>query len=142
MDKYDFIQVSPDVQKAKSIMKMAETTINMINALDEDKFPSNIIKEYYDVIRELSTALILLDGYKTFGEGSHKKLIEYINEKYKEFNSSDIFFLENLRVLRNRIAYDGFFVQKDYLVRNKPSIIKLVDKLKSITTTRIIELKK
>ena len=41
---------------------------------------SNITKEYYDLIRELISVVLLLDGYKTYGEGAHKKLIEYLNQ--------------------------------------------------------------
>ena len=71
-----FVKVTPDREKSNSILKMVETTLEMIETIDVAKFPSNIVKEYYDVIRELMTAILLLDGYKTHGEGAHKKLIE------------------------------------------------------------------
>ena len=59
------IKITPNGEKAKSILKMAETTIEMIRHIDKSRFPSNIIKEYYEVIRELTSIILLLDGYKT-----------------------------------------------------------------------------
>ena len=72
------IKVTPDKEKAKSILKMVDTTIEMIKLIDITKFSSNITKEYYDAIRELISVVLLLDGYETYGEGAHKKLIEYL----------------------------------------------------------------
>jgi hypothetical protein len=43
---------------------------------DSKKFTSHVVKEYYEVIRELITVILLLDGYKTHEEGAHKKLVE------------------------------------------------------------------
>lgn len=43
----ELIKVTPDKEKAKSILRMVETTIEMVNNLDIDRFPSNITKEYY-----------------------------------------------------------------------------------------------
>lgn len=47
----------------------------MIEVIDITKFSSIVTKEYYDVIRELMSVILLLDGYKTYGERAHKKLI-------------------------------------------------------------------
>ncbi len=68
------IKITPNKEKASSIQKMVEATLEMISTLNIDKFPSNITKEYYEVIRELISIVLLLDGYKTYGEGAHKKL--------------------------------------------------------------------
>jgi hypothetical protein len=38
----------------------------------------------------------LIDGYKTL---SHKDLIDYIKEKYKEFSIRELSVLDDLRVL-------------------------------------------
>lgn len=107
-------KVTPDKEKAKSILKMADTTIEMIKVVDIDKFSSNVTKEYYDVIRELISVVLLLDGYKTYGEGAHRRLVEYLQSNYKEFDESEISLIDDLRITRNKIAYDGFFVEKDY----------------------------
>ena len=72
----DLIKVTPNREKADSILNMVNKTLEMISEIDAEKFPSNVIKEYYEVIRELLSVLLLLDGYKTIGEGAHKTLID------------------------------------------------------------------
>lgn len=126
------IKITPNKEKAQSILKMVDTTIEMIKVIDVSKFSSNVTKEYYDVIRELLSVILLLDGYKTYGEGAHKKLIEYIQSNYKEFNEYEISLLDDLRIKRNKIAYDGFFVDKDYIERRINDIQKIIEKMKEI----------
>lgn len=77
----ELIKKTPDKNKARSILKMVEKTIEMIESLDIERFPSNITKEYYETIRELISVILLLDGYKTHGEGAHKKQIDYLKLK-------------------------------------------------------------
>jgi hypothetical protein len=126
------IKTAPDREKAKSILKMVETTLEMINTIDSKRFSSHIVKEYYEVIRELVTVILLLDGYKTYGEGAHKKLIEYIEKNYREFGGHEISLIDDLRVIRNKIAYNGFFIADDYLERKNKDILALINKLKII----------
>jgi len=128
----DLIKVTPNKEKAKSILRMVDKTLEMINELSVEKYPSNIIKEYYDVIRELLSILLLFDGYKTIGESAHKILIDYIKKNYKQFSNYEIFLMDDLRITRNKIAYDGFFVRGDYVNRKKEDIIKLINKLKGV----------
>ena len=131
------IKITPDKEKAKSILKMADTTINMIKVIDMAKFSSNLTKEYYDVIRELISVVLLLDGYKTYGEGAHKKLVEYIKSKYGEFEEYEILLIDDLRITRNKIAYDGFFVDKSYIEQKIKDINKIIAKLQSIIKKKI-----
>jgi hypothetical protein len=133
----DLIRVTPNKEKARSILKMVEKTLEMIDNLDIDKFPSNITKEYYEVIRELLSIVLLLDGYKTYGEGAHKKLIDYLESNYKKFSTYEISLIENLRNTRNKIAYDGFFVEKDYIERKKKDIDLIIKKLKEIIKKKL-----
>lgn len=128
----ELIKITPNKEKARSILKMANTTLEMIKGIDVNKFPSNVTKEYYDIIRELLTVVLLLDGYKTLGEGAHKKLIDYLDSNYSEFDKSEISLIDNLRITRNKIAYDGFFVEQDYIERKIETIEKIIEKLKKI----------
>ena len=61
------IKITPDKEKAQSILKMVDTTLEMIKVIDINKFSSNVTKEYYDAIRELMGVVLLLDGYKIYG---------------------------------------------------------------------------
>ena len=135
----DLIRITPNKEKAHSIFKMVEITLEMIKQIDKNKFPSNIAKEYYEVIRELISIILLLDGYKTMGEGAHKRQIEYLEANYyKEFSKSEIVFIDDLRVTRNKIAYDGFFVKGSYLDKKLIGILNIIDKLKEIVRKKII----
>ena len=60
----ELIRITPNKEKAQSILKMVNTTLDMIKQIDKSKFPSNVTKEYYEVIRELASIILLLDGYK------------------------------------------------------------------------------
>ena len=133
------IRIIPDREKAKSIIKMVETTSELIKAIDLEKFPSHVTKEYYDIIRELITAILLLDGYKTQGEGAHRKLIEYLSKNYKQFTGYELNLIEELRVMRNKIAYDGFFVTPDYIKRKKKSIEATILKLRNSVSKKLQE---
>ena len=95
------IKTAPDREKAKSILKMVETTLEMIDTIDSTKFTSHVVKEYYEAIRELITVILLLDGYKTL--------------------------IDDLRIIRNKISYNGFFVTDDYLERKRKDILMLID---------------
>ena len=134
----DLIRITPNKEKAQSILKMVEITLEMIKHIDRTQFPSNITKEYYEVIRELMSIILLLDGYKTVGEGAHKRMIEYLRDSYKQFNYSEISLIDNLRVIRNKIAYDGFFVKERYINRNLKNIQNIIEKIKKIINEKLI----
>lgn len=128
----ELIKITTDKLKAKSMLKMIEITLNMIKEIDITKYSSNITKEYYEIIRELMTIILLLEGYKTYGEGAHKKLIEYIEANYNEFTKYELSLIDDLRIIRNKIAYDGFFVEKSYIERKLKDINTIIIKLKGI----------
>ena len=131
------IRITPDKEKAKSIVKMAKTTLEMIGDIDLGKFSSNVTKEYYDVMRELISVILLLDGYKTFGEGAHKRLVDYLQKNYGEFEEREIALIDELRLVRNRIAYDGFFVSREYIERKREDIRRITAKLENIIKKKL-----
>ena len=136
------IKITPDKEKAKSMIKMANTRQEMISTIDSSKYPSLIVEGHYEIIKELMSSILLLDGYKTKGEGAHKALIEYIGDTYKtKFQQSEIYFLDELRQIRNKINYNGFFVKADYLTRNEKIIIKIIYILKEIINQKIMPTK-
>lgn len=93
-----------------------------------------IIADYYEIIKELITAILLLDGYKTL---SHKDLIDYLQKKYSEFSTGEISVLDDLRILRNRVAYDGFFIEISYLDRNEILFKTIIQKLKILIDKKL-----
>jgi len=130
----DLIRISPDIERARNILKMVALIQERIKTQDRIVMSALIIADYYEVIKELITAILLIDGYKTL---SHKDLIEYIREKYKEFTANEISILDDLRIMRNRVSYEGFFVEPSYLNRNE-SLFKLtIKKLKQIVEDKL-----
>ena len=94
----DLIKITPDKEMVKSIIEMVSLIEDRIKIQDREKMASLIISDYYEIIKELITAVLLFDGYKTL---SHKDLIDYVKEKRKDFSEHEISVLDNLRVLRN-----------------------------------------
>jgi hypothetical protein len=130
----DLIKITPDQEKARSILKMISLIKERINQQDRTIMTALIISDYYEVIKELITALLLVDGYKTL---NHKDLIDYLKEKYKNFTSYEISVLDDLRVLRNRIAYEGFFIELSYLNRNEIYFKNIIKKLEILLNKKL-----
>lgn len=126
------IKTEIDINKIKSVLRMVRLTIKMVESIDHETFTSNVTKEYYEIIREMMSALLLLDGFRTLGEGVHKEIIEYISNNYQEFTAKELETIDDMRITRNKIAYDGFFVTPDYLRRNKELIFGIINKLNII----------
>jgi hypothetical protein len=130
----ELIKITPDKEKAKSILKMISLIEERIKTQDKKRMAALIIADYYEIAKELITAILLIDGYKTL---SHKDLIDYMQEKYPECNAHEISMLDSLRVLRNRVAYEGFLVESSYLARNEGMFKSIIQKLKNLAENRL-----
>lgn len=127
-------RIKPDKEMAKSLIKMMKKRLEASESLDSERFTSIVVEGYYEVIKEGITALMALDGCKTL---SHEILVVYLKEFYKEFSEYEIRAIDQLRQLRNKIVYKGFFVQKDYLDRNERQIKGIITKLKATVQNKI-----
>ncbi len=121
-------KIKPDEQKAKALMAMAETTLKRLKDTDMEKYPTNTLTDYYDVIHKLMEAIALANGVKVKGEGAHKELIDYIAKQY-DFNEQTRLFLQQIRDYRNRISYEGFMVHKNFIILNQAKINLIIKKL-------------
>jgi len=121
--------VSPDKEKSVSILQLIKDREEFISTIDHEKFSTNVTENYYEMIKELASALLLIGGLKTMGEYAHKDLIDYLIN-YKEFTESDIVFMNDLRIKRNNSSYDGKKIDPSYLTNNKNRILELIEKLK------------
>ena len=90
-------EVSKDLEMAKSLLKMMGMRLAAIKRLTEVPL---IVENYYEVIKEGLTALMLIDGFKTT---YHEALVIYLNKFYKEFDEYETNFIDELRKLRNKI---------------------------------------
>ena len=119
-------KVKPDKQKSESLRKMAEITLERLENTDMEKYPSNTLSDYYDVVHKLIEAITIRAGIKVKGEGAHQELIDYV-AKQNKIDEQMRQFLQQMRDYRNRISYEGFMIHKNYIELNK-SIIKRIIK--------------
>ena len=107
---------------------MVEVRLKAVALMNAEEFTTLIIEGYYEVIKELLTALLAAEGYKTL---SHTTLIDFLRSNHKnEFTELEIITIDELRKLRNRITYEGFMVKKDFLQRKATGISAIITKLK------------
>ena len=64
-------------------------------------------------------------------------MIEYLESNYKTFDSSEILLIDDLRIVRNKIAYDGFFVKETYIDRKLNNIQEVIGKLKKLINEKL-----
>jgi len=121
-------KVKLDKQKSESLMKMAKITLERLENTDMEKYPSNTLSDYYDVIHKLIEAMMIRDGIKVKGEGAHQELIDYTAKKNKIDEHMRVF-LQQMRDYRNRISYEGFIVNKNYIHLNKEFIKRIINHL-------------
>ncbi len=121
-------KVKPDKQKSALLKNMAEITLERLGKTDMEKYPSNTLLDYYDAIHKLMEALTSKEGIKIKGEGAHQELIDY-TAKHHGFNEQMRQFLQQMRDYRNRIAYEGFMVHKNFILLNKEKIVSIISKM-------------
>lgn len=130
----DLIKVTPDKEKVNSILQMVILIEERIKIQSPEKMSALIIADYYEIIKELTTAILLIDGYKTL---SHKDLVAYLEEKISGLSTEEIYLIDQLRILRNRVAYEGFLINSSYLHKNEISYKQIINKLRQIIKQRI-----
>lgn len=130
------IKATPDKEKIKSMLQLIKEREDFVRTINYEKFSTNSAENYYEIIKELASALILLDGFKAIGENAHKDLLDYF-KNYKEFSEGDILFMNDLRIKRNNSLYDGKKIEPIYLKNNKNRILELIEKLKRLIRTKL-----
>ena len=121
-------KIRPDLQKAKSLQRRALITLERLQHMPQEKYPSNTLLDYYDSIRQLLEALALVEGIKIKGEGAHREVIDFVCEKYSLEESTRLF-LQEMRDYRNRISYEGFSINEHYITSHRTRIGKIIQKL-------------
>jgi uncharacterized protein (UPF0332 family) len=125
----ELIKIEKDIERAKSLYKLANLRQNKINTFNTEKESALIAEAYYEICKELITAILFCDGYKTL---SHKDLIEYIKKNYKELDEYELETINTLRIKRNKIVYYGTELPPFYIKKNKETIEKIISKLQKI----------
>lgn len=116
---------------------MSAVTLQRVRETDAAKYPSNTVTDYYDIIHKMMEALVFLDGIKIKGKGAHQELIDYICKKYR-FTEAIRIFIQEIREYRNRISYEGFFMNPMYITTNKEKIESIIDHLISLCNSQLL----
>jgi len=124
-------KIRPDKDKAKSLIKMAEITLERLKGIDNYKYPTNTLIDYYDSIHKIMESLAFIEGIKIKGEGAHQELIDHICKKYTLSESIRVF-LQEIREFRNRISYEGFMINADYINTNSKRIEGIIRTLRNL----------
>ncbi len=127
------VKIKPDKEKAESLIKMAEITLNRLEKTNMSEFPSNTLADYYDTIHKLIEAYTLKNGIKIKGEGAHQELIDFVAQQ-NTIDEQTRIFLQEMRDYRNRISYEGFMIHKNYIELNKKKIEQIIKHLFKIHT--------
>jgi hypothetical protein len=110
---------------------MAETTLQRVYESDSERYPSNTLTDYYDIIHKLMEALALIKGVKIKGEGAHQELIDYVAQVYR-LSEQRRLMVQQMRDYRNRIAYEGFIIHKNYIRLNRGKIRDVIKMLNEV----------
>jgi len=94
-------QITPDTERAKSLIETAKDRISLITEINE-KNCNFIFEDYYTSLIELLQALVLNEGYQIL---NHLCLGYYLKDKLKR---KDLFLIfDDLRYKRNSLIYYG-----------------------------------
>lgn len=131
------LRTPPDKEKAKSIFKMVESREKFVKIAKKSITYSTIIAEnYYEIIKELFTAIALADGYKTIGEKAHKELVNFI-QKQGKFADAEIETIQDLRIRRNKSSYEGRPIEDIYLENKERELRRIIEKAKSLLKEKL-----
>ncbi len=125
------LKIQPNFEKARSIKKMVSKRRKFINQFRKNVFTTIICENYYEIIKELATALFFCKGLKFIEKYAHKELIEEVI-KLMNLDRSFYILLEDLRSRRNGSFYYGEEFEDIYLVNNESKIKFIIDKLESL----------
>ena len=115
--------VEIDEGKVQSILKLGAVRLRVVNLIPLDMETASVIAEhFYEIIKELLTALLLLHGLKS---DNHECLIAFFQKTYPD-QEYEVKVLYDLKIIRNKIDYEGLFVDKEYIERNKLEFIHII----------------
>lgn len=121
--------IPKDKERAKALFNMAKLRQEFWTVHEFDSKYSSIVAEgYYEVMKELLTALFYIEGYNS---DNHECLISYLRQHYPDL-VYEVGILHQLKNIRNDIDYKGFIIDPDYLKKNKlefKHILKILEKL-------------
>ncbi len=124
-----------DVAMGEELLKLAEHRETFWRSVmpKAKLFPSLFLEGHYEIIKELATALLILDGWKALNHGC---LFAYLKEKKPELELDCDYLLE-LKDLRNSIDYRGTRVSYSLWQQNELKIELTIKRLKELVQAQL-----
>ena len=93
-----------DCDEAKELLALAEHKLLFWKEVNDKaiSYPSLFIEGHYEIIKELATAVLAIDGWRS---ENHDCVFQYLLEKKNI--EIDALYITDLRKLRNKIDYHG-----------------------------------
>jgi hypothetical protein len=95
---------------SEKLKKALNNRIKVMGITDEQA--ESIIKEVYDIIMDKIRSKMLIEGYNASGFGAHEAEVSFMENL--GFNRIEIEFMNQLRIIRNRIMYYGEEIDAEY----------------------------
>ncbi len=120
---------------AKELLELVEHREKFWENVKEEakQFPSLFIEGHYEIIKELCTAILALDGWKAL---NHECLLTYLKNKKNELEI-DFDYLLELKDIRNSIDYRGIMVSYDLWKKNEMKIKITINALKEYVKSEL-----
>lgn len=134
------IKIKPDLEKVNSMLHLIKCREESAHILDFKKFSTIVAEMYYEIIKELSSALILLDGFKSVGRNAHKDLVDFLSN----YPILDIerALIDDLRIKRHGSFYEGKSINESYLEDKREKLLGIIKKLKVLIKDKLADKKR
>ena len=124
-----------NVETAKALLALCEARQSVAKGIDAKKYPALVAEAHYEIVKEMITALLALEGFKCY---SHVCLIAFVREYHaKSFSEAEIEIMDKLRKIRNDIGYRGVFTGADFVERNEKAVHSIIKKLDALVRGKI-----
>jgi len=130
------LSIQKDLEKARAIIELVEKRKEFVSSFKDKKFTTIICENYYEIIKELSTALFLSKGIRFIGEYAHKELIEETT-KILNLEESYLVFLDDFRIRRNGSLYYGEQFENNYLENSENKIKFIINSIEKYLKNRL-----
>ncbi len=126
MENYSAKKVSPNVERANSLIETAEERIRIIKEIDKNNC-NFVFEDYYTSLLELLQALIIKKGYIIL---NHLCIGYYVRDVLKKGDMYTVF--DDVRYKRNALTYYGTRMDFETAREAIHKCIKLIKEIKEI----------
>lgn len=128
------IKEETDSDRVKSLMNLTGTREEFWSKKYASKYDFLAVEGYYEIVKELLTALINLHGLKC---ANHECLISFFREKYPQYDYESEM-IDTMRRVRNAIDYRGVFADEGYLSKNRLEFSHIIELLQKLVKEKIV----